>query len=61
MNTAIIAPADGAIVEVDLKVSNVTSSQNYSSSTAIVLIDTSDVRFTGNVDEVDIMQVKAGQ
>ena len=61
MQTAIIAPADGAIVAVDLKISNVTSSQNYSSSTAIVLIDTSDVRFTGNVDEVDIMKVKAGQ
>lgn len=61
MQTAIIAPADGDITAVNITVSNVTSSQNYSSSTAIVLIDTSDVRFTGNVDEVDIMRVKAGQ
>ncbi len=61
MNTVIIAPADGAIVAVNVTVSTLTSQKNYSSSTAIVLIDTSDVRFTGNVDEVDIMKVKAGQ
>jgi len=61
MQNAIIAPVDGAIVEVDAKVSTVTSAQNYSSTNAIVLVDTSYVRFTGLVDEIDIMKVSQGQ
>jgi HlyD family secretion protein len=61
MQNAIIAPVDGAIVEVDAKVSTVTSAQNYSSTNAIVLVDTSYVRFTGLVDEIDIMKVSQGE
>ena len=61
MQNAIMAPVDGAIVEVDAKVSTVTSAQNYSSTNAIVLVDTSYVRFTGLVDEIDIMKVSQGE
>lgn len=61
MQNAIIAPVDGAIVQVDAKVSTVTSAQTYSSTNAIVLVDTSYVRFTGLVDEIDILKVSQGQ
>ncbi len=61
MQNAIMAPVDGRIVQVDAKVATVTSAQNYSSSNAIRLVDTSYVRFTGLVDEIDIMKVRQGQ
>ena len=61
MNNAIIAPVDGAIVQVDAKVSTVTSAQNYSSTNAITLVDTNYIRFTGLVDEIDIMKVSQGE
>jgi multidrug efflux pump subunit AcrA (membrane-fusion protein) len=61
MNTAIIAPSDGTVVEVDLKKSYVLSAQDYSSRTAVKLVDTSSIRFQGTVDEIDIMKVKPGQ
>lgn len=61
IQNAIIAPVDGAIVQVDAKVSTVTSAQNYSSTNAIVLVNTSYVRFTGLVDEIDILKVSQGQ
>jgi RND family efflux transporter MFP subunit len=61
MNTAIIAPADGTIVAVNLKKSSVLSAQNYSATTAIQLVDTGSVRFEGLIDEIDIMKVQKGQ
>jgi len=61
MNTAIIAPADGTIVAVNLKKSSVLSAQNYSATTAIQLVDTGSVRFEGLIDEIDIMKVQPGQ
>lgn len=61
MKTAIIAPSDGTAVSVNLKKSYVLSAQDYSSQTAVVLVDTKTVRFNGKVDEIDIMKIKAGQ
>jgi RND family efflux transporter MFP subunit len=61
MNTAIIAPADGTIVSVNLKKSSVLSAQTYSSTTAIKLVDTNSIRFEGLIDEIDIMKVQRGQ
>ncbi len=61
MKTAIIAPSDGTVVSVDLKKSSVLSAQDYSSKTAIKLVDTNSVRFEGLVDEIDIMKVQPGQ
>lgn len=60
MNTAIIAPADGTVVSVNLKKSSVLSAQTYSSTTAIKLVDTGSIRFEGLVDEIDIMKVQKG-
>jgi len=61
MNTAIIAPSDGAVVSVNLKKSSVLSAQTYSSTTAIKLVDTNSIRFEGLIDEIDIMKVQPGQ
>jgi RND family efflux transporter MFP subunit len=61
MNTVIIAPSDGTVVSVNLKISSVLSAQTYSSTTAITLVDTSSIRFEGLVDEIDIMKVQKGQ
>ena len=61
MKTAIIAPSDGTVVSVDLKKSYVLSAQDYSSRTAVKLVDTKTIKFTGLVDEIDIMKVKQGQ
>jgi HlyD family secretion protein len=61
MNTVIIAPSDGTVVSVNLKKDYVLSAQDYSSRSAITLVDTTDVRFTGMVDEIDIMKVQKGQ
>jgi len=61
MKTAIIAPSDGTVVSVDLKKSYVLSSQDYSSRTAIKLVDTNSIKFQGLVDEIDILKVQPGQ
>ncbi len=61
MKTAIIAPSDGDVVSVDLKKSYVLSAQDYSSKTAVKLVDTSAIRFKGAVDEIDIVKVKPNQ
>ena len=61
MKTAIIAPSDGAVVSVDLKKSYVLSVQDYSSKTAVKLVDTGTIRFKGTIDEIDIIKVKSGQ
>ena len=61
MKTAIIAPSDGSVVSVDLKKSYVLSAQDYSSKTAVKLVDTNTVRFRGTIDEIDIVKVKSGQ
>ena len=61
MKTAIIAPSDGTVVSVDLKKSYVLSAQDYSSRTAVKIVDTKYVRFAGLVDEIDIIKIKPGQ
>jgi multidrug efflux pump subunit AcrA (membrane-fusion protein) len=61
MNNVIIAPTDGTVVSVDLKEGYPLSAQTYSSSTAVKLVDTSTIRFTGLVDEIDILKVETGQ
>jgi HlyD family secretion protein len=61
MKTAIIAPSDGSVVSVDLKKSYVLSAQDYSSKTAVKLVDTNTIRFKGTVDEIDIIKVKPNQ
>lgn len=61
MNSVIVAPVDGTVVSVDLKQGAILSAQDYSARPAIKLVDTSRIRFTGKVDEIDIMKIKTGQ
>jgi RND family efflux transporter MFP subunit len=61
LKTEIIAPFDGTIVAVDVKVNDQLSQFDYSSKTAVYLVDTKRIRMTGVIDEIDITKVKVGQ
>ncbi len=59
--TEILAPFDGTVVSIGVKEDDQLSTRDYSSKTAVRLVDTNAVYFEGVVDEIDILQVKAGQ
>lgn len=61
LKTVILAPFDGMIVDIGVSEDDQLSQQDYSSRTAVHLVDTYTVKFEGTVDEVDIFQVKVGQ
>ncbi len=61
MKTEILAPIDGTVVDVGVMIDDQLSSFDYSSTTAIELVDTHTVKFEGVIDEVDIFKVKLGQ
>lgn len=61
MKTEILAPFGGTVVDVGVKEKDELSSFDYSSKTAVHLVDTSTVKMEGVVDEIDIYQVEVGQ
>jgi RND family efflux transporter MFP subunit len=61
MKTEILAPFDGTVVDIGVKENDQLSAFDYSSKTAVHLVDTSAVEMDGVVDEVDIYKVKVGQ
>jgi HlyD family secretion protein len=61
MKTEILAPFDGTVVDVGVKENDQLSSFDYSSITAVHLVDTKTVKMEGVVDEIDIYQVAVGQ
>jgi RND family efflux transporter MFP subunit len=61
VKTEILAPFDGTVINVDVKEGDQLSAVDYSSRTAVRLIDTEQVVLEGNVDEIDIFQVELGQ
>ncbi len=61
MNTEILAPFDGTVVDIGVKENDQLSAFDYSSKTAVHLVDTSAVEMDGVIDEVDIYKVKVGQ
>jgi RND family efflux transporter MFP subunit len=61
MKTEILAPFDGTVVDIGVKENDQLSAFDYSSKTAIYLVDTRTVKMEGVVDEVDIYSVKVGQ
>ena len=61
LKTAILAPFDGTVVSVGVKKNDVLSSIDYASTVAVQLVDTSQIKFEGEVDEIDILKVKTGQ
>jgi multidrug efflux pump subunit AcrA (membrane-fusion protein) len=60
MNTVIIAPADGTIFSVNLKVNDPLSAEDYSARPAVGLVNTRNIKFKGKVDEIDVMKVHVG-
>ena len=61
LKTIILAPFDGTVVSVGVKKNDVLSAMDYSSKTAVQLVDTKAIKFQGLVDEIDILKVKTGQ
>jgi len=61
LKTVVLAPFDGTVVSVGVKKNDVLSAMDYSSKTAVQLVDTSQIKFQGLVDEIDILKVEAGQ
>ncbi|HEX7364027.1 MAG TPA: efflux RND transporter periplasmic adaptor subunit [Dehalococcoidia bacterium] len=61
LNTVILAPFDGTVVSVGVKKNDVLSAIDYASRTAVQLVDTSQIKFQGQVDEIDILKIKTGQ
>jgi RND family efflux transporter MFP subunit len=61
LKTVLIAPFDGTVVSVGVKRNDVLSNMDYSSKVAVQLVDTTVIKFTGNVDEIDIIKIKTGQ
>ena len=61
LKTAILAPFDGIVVSVGVKKNDVLSAVDYASKVAVQLVDTSQIKFQGSVDEIDILEIKAGQ
>ncbi|OGO59823.1 MAG: hypothetical protein A2025_01415 [Chloroflexi bacterium RBG_19FT_COMBO_47_15] len=61
LKTVILAPFDGTVVSVGVKKDDVLSAMDYSSKTAVQLVDTSQIKFQGLVDEIDILKIETGQ
>jgi RND family efflux transporter MFP subunit len=61
MQTEILAPFDGTVVDVGVKENDQLSAFDYSSKTAVYLIDTRTVELDGMIDEIDIYKVEVGQ
>ena len=61
LKTEILAPFDGMVVDIGVKVDDKLSGMDYSSKTAVKLVDTGTIKLEGIIDEVDIFSVSAGQ
>jgi multidrug efflux pump subunit AcrA (membrane-fusion protein) len=61
MDTEILAPIDGTVVDVGVEIDDQLSAVDYSSITAVRLVDTHTVKFEGVIDEIDIYRIKLGQ
>ncbi len=61
LKTIIIAPIDGTVVSVGVKRNDILSAMDYSSRSAVQLVDTRAIKFQGLVDEIDILKIKTGQ
>jgi hypothetical protein len=61
VKTVVLAPFDGIVVSVGVKKNDVLSAIDYASKVAVQLVDTSQIKFQGQVDEIDILKIKTGQ
>ena len=61
LKTEILAPFDGTVVDIPVKVNDQLSQFDYSSKPVVHLVDTKTIKMIGTVDEVDISGIKVGQ
>lgn len=61
LKSIIIAPFDGIIVNVGVNENDILSNLDYSSRSAVQIVDTSAIKFQGKVDEIDILKIQNGQ
>jgi HlyD family secretion protein len=61
LKTEVLAPFDGTVVDIPVKENDQLSTFDYSSKTAIHLVDTKTIKMTGIIDEIDITKVEVGQ
>ncbi|OGO18705.1 MAG: hypothetical protein A2Z02_06345 [Chloroflexi bacterium RBG_16_48_7] len=61
MQTEILAPFDGIIVDVPSRENDILSQVNYATQTIVDLVDTSKVELDGYVDEKDVRNISEGQ
>ena len=61
LKTEIMAAFDGTVVDIPVKENDQLSTFDYSSRTAVHLVDTRTIKMTGIIDEIDITKVKVGQ
>jgi HlyD family secretion protein len=61
LKSEILAPFDGTVVDVPVKQDDQLSQFDYSSKTAVHLVDTRTIKMVGIIDEIDITKVKVGQ
>ncbi len=61
LKTEILAPFDGTVVDIPVKENDQLSTFDYSSKTAVHLVDTKTIKMTGIIDEIDITRVQVGQ
>jgi RND family efflux transporter MFP subunit len=61
MQTEILAPFNGIVVDVGVKVNEQLSLYDYATKVAVYLVDTKTVQIDGVVDEIDIFEVQRGQ
>jgi HlyD family secretion protein len=59
--TQLVAPFDGVVDDVTVKVGDVITAVNQTSLPALSLIDTSVVQMEGSADETDMLNMKVGQ
>ena len=61
LKSVIIAPFDGMVVSVGIKKNDILSQIDYSSRSTVQLVDTTAIKFQGQVDEIDTLKIKKGQ
>lgn len=61
LKTIVVAPFDGTVVSVGVKKNDILSAMDYSSKTAVQLVDTTAIKFQGKVDEIDALNITTGQ
>jgi HlyD family secretion protein len=60
-NAMIIAPFDGVIAAVDIKVGDSLSAFDYATRTIVELVDPSEMELNAELDEIDVPYAEAGQ